>query len=50
MIYGAIAFFLYACAASFILMRYKPHALTTTVALMPVWLGASFGLLFLFSK
>jgi Protein of unknown function (DUF3147) len=50
MIYGAVAFFLYACVASFILMRYKPHALTTTVALLPVWLGASFGLLFLFSK
>src|ERR1700761_2240452 len=36
MIFGAIAFFVYACAASFILMRYKSHALKTAVGLMPV--------------
>jgi hypothetical protein len=48
MIFGAIAFFSYACACSFILMRYKFHALTTTIVLMPVWLGISFGLLYLF--
>lgn len=47
MILGAIAFFLYASAASWLLMRFKPHALTTTVALLPVWLGTSFGLWFL---
>ena len=49
MIFGAVAFFTYACAASFILMRYKSHALTTTIALMPIWFGISFGLLYLFS-
>lgn len=45
MILGAAAFFVYACACSFILMRYKPHALGTTIALMPIWFGVSFGLL-----
>src|SRR5277367_470840 len=49
MIFGAAAFFIYACAASFILMRYKPHTLTTTIAMMPVWFGVSFGLSYLFS-
>jgi hypothetical protein len=49
MIFGAIAFFVYACAASFVLMRYKSHALTTTIALMPIGFGVSFGLLYLFS-
>jgi Protein of unknown function (DUF3147) len=48
MVFGAVAFFVYACATSFILMRCKPHALTTTVALMPIWFGVSFGLLYLF--
>jgi hypothetical protein len=47
MIFGAVAFLLYASAASFLLMRYKPPALTTTVALMPLWLATSFALLFL---
>ena len=47
MVFGAIAFFVYACASSFILMRYKPSALATTTALMPVWFGVSFGLLYL---
>jgi Protein of unknown function (DUF3147) len=49
MIFGAIAFFVYACAASFVLMRYKLPALTTTIALIPIWFGVSFGLLYLFS-
>jgi hypothetical protein len=49
MIFGAAAFFIYACVASFILMRYTPHTLTTTIALMPVWFGVSFGLSYLFS-
>jgi hypothetical protein len=49
MIFGAIAFFVYACATSYILMRYRPQALTTTIALMPIWFGVSFGLSHLFS-
>jgi hypothetical protein len=47
MIAGAIAFFFYASAVSWVLMRYKPSALLATVALMPVWFGVSFGLWFL---
>jgi hypothetical protein len=48
MIFGAIAFFVYACASSFVLMRYKPSALAATTTLMPVWFGVSFGLLYIF--
>jgi hypothetical protein len=48
MIFGSAAFFLYACAASFVLMRYRFHALTTSIVLLPVWFGVSFGLFFLF--
>ena len=44
MICGVIAFFVYACGCSFVLMRYKPHALGTTIALMPIWTVVSFGL------
>jgi hypothetical protein len=49
MIFGAIAFFLYANTCSWVLMRYKPHALTVTILLLPIWFAASFALLFLFS-
>jgi hypothetical protein len=45
MIFGAVAFSLYASAASFLLMRYKLPALTTTIALMPLWLATSLALL-----
>jgi len=48
MIFGAIAFFAYACACSFVLMRYKPPALGTAIALMPIWFDVSFGLVRLF--
>ncbi|MGA7243238.1 MAG: DUF3147 family protein [Terracidiphilus sp.] len=44
MIFGAIAFFCYAAAVSWILLRYKPSALAATVALMPVWFVVSFAL------
>lgn len=44
MVLGAIAFFVYASAASFLLMRYKPPALAVTFALLPLWLGVSLGL------
>jgi hypothetical protein len=42
MIYGSIAFLLYASCVSLLLLRFKPPALTATVILMPVWFGASF--------
>ncbi len=42
MIFGALAFCCYAMAACWILRRYKPHALTATLALMPIWFAVSF--------
>jgi hypothetical protein len=50
MIFGSIAFFCYASAASWVLMRFKLHALTTTIALLPVWFGVSLSLWFLASR
>ncbi len=44
MIAGAIAFFLYASAVGWIMMRRKTPALWTTLALMPIWLGCGLGL------
>ena len=41
MIFGAIAFLLYAVCVSCMLIRLKPRALTATIALMPVWFAAS---------
>jgi hypothetical protein len=41
MIAGALAFFLFACAVSFVLMRYRPRSLTAALALLPIWFGAS---------
>jgi hypothetical protein len=41
---GAVAFCLYACASSYVLMRYKLPTLATSIALMPIWFGVSFGL------
>jgi len=50
MVAGAIAFFLYASVVSTVLMRYKPPALTATLALMPVWAGAAFGIWFVWLR
>lgn len=50
MVFGAIGFFCYASAASWVLMRFRPHALAVTIALLPVWLGASFGLWFVIGR
>lgn len=44
MMLGATAFFFYASATSWVLMRYRPSSLVAAVALFPVWLGVSFGL------
>ena len=46
MIAGAVAFFLYASIVSTVMMRYKPPALTATLALMPVWFVTAYGLWF----
>jgi hypothetical protein len=40
MIFGALAFLLYASCVSCILLRLKPRALVATIALMPVWFVA----------
>jgi len=42
MVFGAVAFCFYAMAACWILRRYKPPALTTTLALLPIWFAVSF--------
>lgn len=41
MIFGALAFLLYAACVSWMLLRLKQRALTATIALMPVWFAAS---------
>jgi|ERR1700722_6276568 hypothetical protein len=50
MMLGAAGFFCYASATSWVLMRYRPSALMATIALLPVWLGTSLGLWFLFAR
>jgi hypothetical protein len=47
MIVGALAFFIYATCASWLLMKRNVSSLFVTVSLMPVWLGVSLGLWFL---
>jgi hypothetical protein len=44
MMLGAAAFAVYAVGASFILRRGHVSALSTAIALMPVWFGVSLGL------
>lgn len=44
MIFGAIGFFCYATACSWLLIRVKPPALLVTVSLLPLWFGASVAL------
>jgi uncharacterized membrane protein (GlpM family) len=41
MVAGAIAFFAYACVVSFVLMRLRAKALTTAIALLPIWFAAA---------
>lgn len=41
MIAGALAFFVYACAVSFVMMRYRPRSLVAASALAPVWAGVA---------
>jgi hypothetical protein len=50
MVFGSVAFFCYASATSWLLMRFKVHALAATIALLPVWFGVSLGLWFLASR
>ena len=39
---GAVAFFVYASCASWVMMRYQLRALVTTTILIVVWLAAAF--------
>ena len=50
MIFGAMAFCVYAGLCSWVLLRRKLSALNTTVMLLPVWFATSFGLLFLVGR
>ena len=50
MIAGALALSVYAAAASWTLMRFKPSALLVTLALLPLWLGVSFSIWHLFLR
>lgn len=50
MIAGALAFFIYASFVSWVMMRYKPKALWSTVYSMPLWLGTALGLWYIWLK
>jgi hypothetical protein len=50
MIFGSIAFCVYAVLCSRVLMRRKMSAQATTVVLLPVWFAVSFGLMFFFLR
>ena len=50
MIAGAIAFFLYASAVSWLLMKQKYSAFRVTVGLMFVWFVSAFGLWFVWLR
>jgi uncharacterized membrane protein (GlpM family) len=44
MVAGAIGFFLYASAVSFVLMRYRTKTMTTAMWLLPIWFGTVAGM------
>ncbi len=50
MMLGAIAFFVYAAVASWVLMRYKTRAVVATTGLLPLWLVASLALWYFTSR
>lgn len=50
MVYGAIGFFCYACAASWFLIRFKIAALSAALALLPVWFGVSAALFWILRR
>jgi len=47
MISGAVAFFVYACAVSWMRRHGETRAMIVTISLLPLWLGCAFGLLYL---
>ena len=50
MIAGSVAFFCYAAATVWLLLRYKPSALAATIGLLPLWFATSFALWAVFLK
>jgi uncharacterized membrane protein (GlpM family) len=50
MIAGAIAFTAYASCVSWVMMRYRLNALLVTICSIPLWLGAAFGLWYIWLK
>ena len=50
MMAGAIAFTVYASCVSWVMMRYRLNALLVTTCLIPLWLGAAFGLWYIWLK
>jgi hypothetical protein len=47
MMAGAVAFFIYACIVSGLMMRHRFRALAATAVSLVVWIAAAFGLWFL---
>lgn len=43
MIAGSVAFFVYASAVSWILMRRRPKTLWVTISALPLWFGVALG-------
>jgi Protein of unknown function (DUF3147) len=50
MMAGAVAFFIYAYFVCWVLIRFKPKALYATMGAVPLWLGAAFGLWYVWLK
>jgi uncharacterized membrane protein (GlpM family) len=50
MLLGAIGFFVYASACSWVLMHKKVAALKVTAGLLPLWFGVSIGILLLVGR
>ncbi|HTU32278.1 MAG TPA: DUF3147 family protein [Candidatus Acidoferrum sp.] len=50
MIAGAAGFFVYACAVTLILARYRTKTLLATSALLVLWIATSLGLWFVFLR
>jgi len=44
MVGGAIAFFIYACIVSFVMMRRRPKAVVAAAGLIPAWFAVAAGL------
>ena len=50
MMAGSVAFFFYASFVSWVMMRFKLNALLVTVGAVPLWLGITFGLWYIWLK